>query len=110
MDDKYPACIVSRLPIEIRRLIFYFVPANIIRRADTEIIRHIIDVYAVDHHDGWTRRSHMYFVKHIVSFSEYVFAAYGDENENELDFGRTEFDTHELSDSVKHTIMELIIT
>ena len=99
--------IVSRLPIELRRLVFYFVPANIIRSPEAKIIGNVIEVYNVDHHHEWTRRSHIFLLKGIVSFSRYVFISYDSDNDNDLDFGRTEFERHELSDSVKKTIMEL---
>jgi hypothetical protein len=105
MED---ACrIISTLPIELRRLIFYFLPANIIRSREAKIIGNVIEVYKVDHHYEWTRWSHIYFLKDIVSFCTYVFISYDNENENGMDFGRTEFERHELSDSVKQTIMEL---
>lgn len=103
-------CIVSRLPIELRRLIFYFLPTNIIRSREAKIIGNVIEVYKVDHHYEWTRWSHIYFLKDIVSFSRYVFTSYDSDNDNDLDFGRTEFERIELSDSVKQTIMELKAT
>lgn len=90
---------ISSLPPEIKSIIFYFIPLNILMSDETKLIKNIIDIYNVDHDPDLTKQAKMYYVKNIMSFSYYVF--YTKETEGEYYgcmYGRSHYDKIELNE------------
>jgi hypothetical protein len=59
---------IHRLPDEIKSIIFYFIP----RCGTAKIIKYVIDIYEKDHNYDLTKMYKMYYVKNIMSFSQYI--------------------------------------
>jgi hypothetical protein len=61
------------LPLELQRVIFYFIPLSFIRSNETKLIKNVIDVYSIDHDPDLTKQARMYYVKNIVQVKYYFF-------------------------------------
>lgn len=94
------------LPLELQRMIFYFIPLEIFMKNETKLIKNIIAVYNVDHDPDLTKQAKLYYIKNIMSFSSYVFYTYYEDDYYGCDFGRKEYDTLELSSRVEYELEE----
>lgn len=83
---------VNLLPCEIKSIIFYFIPLNVIMRDETKLIKNIISVYEVDHDPDLSRSAKAYYIKNILSFSSYVFYTLVEEEYYGCIYGRKVYD------------------
>jgi hypothetical protein len=95
---------VRMLPLELQRIIFYFIPLTSIRTNEAKLIGNVISVYSIDHHHDLTRMAKMYFIKNIMPFYDYVFMTLYEDEYERCDYGREEYDTFELSSRVKYEL------
>lgn len=59
---------IQRLPDEIIDKIFLY-----LQSPDATIIKKELKIYATDHNDHYTKIAGYYYVKNIISFSDYYF-------------------------------------
>jgi len=98
---------MTLLPDEIRKIIFYFIPANSYIKDETKLIKNVISVYNIDHDYDLTKMYKLYFMKSYMSFYVYVFHTLNNDEYDEYDeyrgpeYGRQYYDTLELDPIVK---------
>ena len=95
---------IRSLPLELRRVIFYFIPLSFMRTNETKLIKNVIDVYSIDHDQDLTRQARMYYIKNIMPFWAYVFSTLHEDEYDGCDFGRNEYDTLELSPRIEYEL------
>jgi len=95
---------IRSLPIELRRVIFYFIPLKVMRSNETRLIKNVIDVYSIDHDEDLTKQARMYYIKNIIPFWAYVFNTLHEDEYEGCDFGRNEYDTLELSARIEYKL------
>lgn len=99
---------INKLPYVLQRIIFYFIPLDLLLSNETKLIKNIISVYNIDHDPDLTKRVGFYYIKNIMDFQDYVFyslSIYGNEDRYYgPKYGRSEFDRLKLSDFIKNKI------
>ena len=99
---------IMKMPLEIRKTIFQYIPPEVYTNNVAKLIKNIIQVYEVDHDSELTKRVKMYYIKNILSFSQYVFKTlYEDEDEYDgCNYGKKSYDKLELSPYMKLVIKD----
>lgn len=85
---------IAELPYEIQNIIFYFIP----RFGTTQVIRLVIDTYCLDHNYYLTKEYKLFYVKNIISFSEYFYDTKHDDYDYQ--YGRKYFDSIDNIDNI----------
>ena len=83
---------INNLPLELQKIIFYFIPLTSIRTNQAKLIGNIMDVYSIDHDPDLTKIYRVYYIKNIMSFSRYVFDTLYREQYCGCIYGREEYD------------------
>ena len=64
---------IRKLPLELKNIIFYFIPLNSVRTYEAKLINNVNNVYRIDHDPDLTKMARRYYIQNIMSFSSYVF-------------------------------------
>ena len=99
---------IMKMPLDVRKIIFQYIPPEVYTNNVAKLIKNIIQVYEVDHDSELTKRAKMYYIKNILSFSQYVFKTlYEDEDEYDgCNYGKKSYDKLELSPYMKLVIKD----
>lgn len=94
--------ILSLLPDELRKIIFYYIPADYYMKDETKLIKNVIRVYNIDHDHDLTKMYKLYFMKNFMPFYVYYFNTFewGDNEYDGPEYGRRYYDTLELDSYV----------
>ena len=67
---------MEKLPLELINLIYSYVGI----KPEAKLIKNIIEIYNKDHNYDLTKIYHLYYIKNIMSFSDYFFDVKEDKN------------------------------
>lgn len=95
---------ICNLPLELQKMIFYFIPLTSVRTNEAKLIGNVISVYSIDHDPDLTKMAKMYYIKNIMPFWAYVFETLYREEYCGCNYGREEYDTLELSGRVMYEL------
>jgi hypothetical protein len=79
--------VFTYLPPELIRHILSFAP---ITSPSSVCIKRLINIYEIDHNWYLTKKARMYYVKNIISFSQYYW--YSREEPDDFELGPFEYD------------------
>ncbi len=99
---------IMKMPLEIRKTIFEYIPPKFYTNNIAKVIKNISQVYDIDHDPDLTKRARMYYIKNILTFSQYVFKTLYEDEYNGCIYGANTYDTLELSPYMKLAIKDNI--
>lgn len=97
---------IMKMPLEVRKIIFEYIPSEFYTNNVAKLIKNINQVYDIDHDPDLTKRARMYCIKNILTFSQYVFKTLYEDEYNGCIYGANAYDTLELSPYMRLAIKD----